>query len=128
MAIHNLVGGHAREDLKFLSHEGILCPRQRKVRVILNAGRMGGGLLFPFIGHTLPFQEWGNFFHRGSRGSYPRRLSDEGRGSDGDPFLYNAHYSLPEVGKGLVLLGPHLCIHLLVKFHCHLYEIKTLVK
>ena len=126
--IHNLVGRHARKDLKLLNHEGVLCSRQCEVRVIPNAGRMGGGLLFTFIGYTLPLKEWGNFFHRGSWGNYPRWLSDRGRGSDGDPLLHNVHYPLPEFGKGFVLLGPHLCIHPLVKFRCHLYERKPLVK
>ena len=122
IAIHNLIEGHAREDLKLLSREGILCSRQRKVRVILNAGQMRGGFLFPFIGHTLPLREWGNFFHQGSQGSYPRQFSDRGRGSDRDLFLHNTHYPLLEVRKGLILLGPHLCVHPLVKFHRHLYE------
>ena len=87
MAIHNLIGGHTREDLKLLNREGILCSRQREVKVIPNVGRMWGGFLFPFISHMLPLQEWGNFFHRGNWGSYPYWFSDGDRGSDRDTFL-----------------------------------------
>ena len=102
--IHNLVGRHAKKDLKLLNHEGILCSRQCEVRVIPNAGRMGGGLLFTFIGYTLPLREWGNFFHRGSWGSYPRWLSDRGRGSDGDPLSITCTILFPSLEKGSFFL------------------------
>ena len=51
-----------------------------------------------------------------------------GRGSDGDPLLHNAHCPLPKVGKGIILFGPRLCVHPLVKFRHHLCKRKTLVK
>ena len=35
---------------------------------------------------------------------------------------------LSDIGQRLVLLGPHLCIHVLVELGRHLYKDKTLVK
>ena len=48
--------------------------------------------------------------------------------SDGSPLLHDAHHPLPKVGKRIVLLGPHLGVHLLIEFHRQLCERETLVK
>ena len=76
ITIHNLVRGHAREDLKLLGSESILRPRQHKASIISNAGRAGISLVFPLVGHTLLLQVWGNLFNQGSQGGNPRRFSD----------------------------------------------------
>ena len=38
------------------------------------------------------------------------------------------HSLLSDVGQWLVLLGPHLCIHILVELGRHFYKKKTLLK
>ena len=53
---------------------------------------------------------------------------DGGNSRDGSPFLHDMHHPLPEIGKGLILLGPHLGTHLLIELCRHLCEKETLVK
>ena len=65
---------------------------------------------------------------RGGWGSNPRRFWDGGGRSNGSPLLHYTHYPFPKVGKRLVLLHPHLGLHFLIKFCCHLCKRKTLKK
>ena len=36
MTTHNLVEGHAKEDLQFLGSKDLLCPRQREASIVPN--------------------------------------------------------------------------------------------
>ena len=125
---HNLVRGHSKEDPQFLSSKSLLCPRQCKASVVSNTGRTGISLIFPLVDHMLLLPKGSNLLNRGSRGSCPRHLNARGSWSDKNPLLHNAHCPLPKIGKGLVLLVPHFCIHPLVKFLHYLCKRKTLVK
>ena len=75
--------------------------------------------------------ERNNLFNRGSQGGCSRRLSARSSWaswSDGSPLIHHLHNSSPNVGKGLILLGLHSCVHSLIELRCHPYKRKILVK
>ena len=99
MTTHNLVGGHTREDLQFLSSDDLMYPRHRESNVVPNVGRARISLLLPLVGHTWLLPDGSNLFDRSSWRSYPRCLNAGGSSSDEDSLLYNAHCPLPEIGQ-----------------------------
>ena len=128
MLTHNLIRRCARKHPQLLDSKGLLHPCQRDASVILNAGRSRVSFILPFVSYMLFLLEEGDLFNRGSWGGCSRHLSVEGSWSDGDPFLHYAHSSGPKIGKALVFLGPHSCVHTLVEFRRHPYKRRTLVK
>ena len=132
MTTHNLVGRRAQEHLHLLGSEGLLCPCLCNPNIVLDIGLSRISFILQLIPGTLPLiPKRNNLFNRGSQGGCSRRLSARsswGSWSDGGPLIHHLHSSSPNVGKGLVLLGLHSCVHSLIKLHCHPCKRKILVK
>ena len=135
VASHNLVEGHARDDLQVLSSHDLVCPFHRQPLVIPNTRRTGISFLLPFVGHPRPFGGRSrDLFNRSGWRGHPHHLragdnsSDGGRWSSRGALPRDTHGPFPEAGKRLMLLRSHLCIQVLVEFGCHFCKRKTLVK
>ena len=132
MMTRNLVGRCAREYLHLLGSKGLLHLCQRDPSIVPDTRRSRVSFILQLIPGMLSLiPEMSNLFNRGSRGGCPRCLSARsswGSWSDGDPFIHHPHSSSPKIGKRLVLLGPHSCVHSLIELRHHPYKRKTLVK
>ena len=98
-------------------------------------GRVRVSFFLLLARYTWPFQ-WrsGNLFNRSGWRGRPHSLKtgDDGSSrsnrSNRRTFPCYTYPFLPDTGQRLVLLRPHLCIHILVELGHHFCKNKTLVK
>ena len=127
----NYVKWHPRKDLEILSIHNPVCPLHGHTLIIPD-GRWARTNFFLFLlltRQSLPFRgKSRDLFNRRSWRSYPYILNprDDGSGvcswgnrrtlpRDADPLL-------PNIRQRLVLLGPHLGIHVLIEPGHHFYK------
>ena len=132
MTTHNLVGRRSYEHLHLLDNKGLLHPCLRDPNIIPDTRRSRINFILQLIPSTLPFiLDRNNFFNWGSWGGCPCCLdarSSWHSQSDRGPLIHHPHISSPKIGKRLILLGPHLSVHSLIKFCRRPYMRKTLVQ
>ena len=131
MMTYNLIGRHSWEHLHVLSNKDVMRPHQGNPRIFPNSRRSGVNLLLLLVPNSLPFTPRINLLNWSVRRSSPHCFGvGSGRSccSDGAALLHHPHSLSPKTRQGLVLFGPHPSIHTLVKFSCHSYKRKALVK
>ena len=131
MMAHNLVGRHSRELLHVLGSKGVRRLWQGGPHIALDTRRLGVNLLLLLVLSSLPFTPRVGLFNwsiQRGRPHYFNARSRRSHYSDGAALLHHPHILGPKTGQGLILLSPHPCVHTLVKFSCHSYKRKALVK
>ena len=123
MKTHHLVGWHPKKGLELINREDLLRLRLCKVSVVPNARWLRRGPLFPFIYLGLLLKQC-DFLHRSSRGSDPRWCRNISHRNSRQPLIHNTNPPLPKGKERFVLLCPHFCIHILIKFCRHLCKRK----
>ena len=119
---HYLIGCHLGKGFELVIHKNFLYLRLWKIGVFPNSGRSWKGLLFPFVRHTSFLHTWRDFFHWSGRRSYPSWSSAGGGQNSWIPLIHNTNHPLPKGKKRFFLFLSHFCVHILIKYGCHLYE------
>ena len=127
---HNVIGGHPWEHFQVICTKDVLSTHQSNPGIILDAGGSGVNLLFLLIPGPWLFVLGSKLLHRRGRRCYPHH--PKGRSGRkcckyGGPSLRYTNELSPNSEQGLVLLVPHLSIHVFVELRCHFCKRRTLV-